>query len=216
MTLLQTLISYKKVTCPHYYLYPYLPYTTGRNTHSHSLLKFKQGQQPDLDGWIDCGVEAIATVPLPSSTVIIRALHHNETIALTERPNSLDLLGIALAARIQTRYQPSLLLKHRTTRPIAALTREDRAAELHNIYYVGEAGDAPRSILILDDILTTGTTIKAILAALLPRFPFCAFNVFTLARAMYDAGDSALPIRGRTYQLEPGMNWILADPSGHG
>lgn len=186
-----------------------------RDSFSHSLLRFKEGYSPDLAAWIDCSLEALAREPFPPQTLLVRALHHHETSAPPPHPTSLDLLGQALASRLQTRYQPSLICKYHTTRPIKGFTRVGRAAELKDIYSVNDTGSDPHSILIFDDIYTTGATMRAILDALRPRFPDCRFSVFTLARAIFDASDSSdRPIRGRIFQLEKDMNWILADPPG--
>jgi predicted amidophosphoribosyltransferase len=216
MTLLRTSIAYGDSSYPHYYLCPYLPVSAGRDTLSHSLLKFKLGRQPDLNGWIDCSLEALAAAPLLPHTTIVRALHHDETTVLPDNPASLDLLGEALASRFQSDYRSTLLHKSRLTRQIKGFSKEQRTAELRDSYYSEDfPGDG--AILILDDILTTGATVKAILAALRTRSPRSSFSVFTLARATYGARpNGAPPLKGQNYQLEQGMDWILAeDPAGY-
>lgn len=230
---------------PHYYLCHYRPKSTGRDTLSRSLLKFKLGQQPDLSGWIDCSLYALAGAgtPILPHTTIIRALHHEETAVPGDSPASLDRLGRALAALSQSVYQPSLLRKSRTTREIKGFTREQRVIELQDLYYMAEPAlpllpqqsparwsrfntghpDIPEpsppdpdpilmdNILIIDDVLTTGTTIRSIIAALRSRYPRSALSIFTLARAAYDTPGNATVIKGQTYQLEQGMDWMLAE-----
>ena len=85
MPLHQTYLSYKKELYPHYYLCHYLPRSAGRDTLSHSLLKFKRSRQPDLEGWIDCALEMTTSMPVPPGATLIRALHHNET-AIPDTP----------------------------------------------------------------------------------------------------------------------------------
>ena len=65
----------------HYYLCHYLPLTSGSDTVSRSLLKFKRGIQPDLDNWLSRALTGLGGIlpTLPPDTIIIRALHHKET-----------------------------------------------------------------------------------------------------------------------------------------
>ncbi len=218
MPLQRTSIPIGNASYPHYYLCHYLPRSAGRDTLSHSLLKFKLGRQPDLSGWIDCSLNTLAGAgtPILPHTTIVRALHHEETAVHEASPASLDTLGHALAARFQSDYQPSLLRKSRPTREIKGFTREQRAIELQDLYYLAEPAPGPPSvkpnpILIIDDILTTATTIRAIIAVLRTHYTRSTISIFTLAKATYDAPASALSVKGQNYQLEQGMDWVLAE-----
>src|SRR6186713_319184 len=105
MALQQTYLSCNGELYPHYFLCCYLPRSAGRDTFSHSLLKFKLGRQPDLDGWIDCALEALATIDIPAGTILVRALHHDET-NIPDIPVSLDVLASRLGRRLHIRYLP--------------------------------------------------------------------------------------------------------------
>ncbi len=211
MALLHENLQIGNASYPHYYLCRYLPSAAGRDTLSHSLLRFKLGRQPDLSGWIDCILATLASLPILPQTTIVRALHHDETAVLLDHPASLDRLGAALAARFHSDYRPSLLRKQRPSRPIKGFSKEKRTDELRDLYYMEELLPAG-PILILDDILTTGATVAAILAALLPCSPRSSFTIFTLARATYEASpNESLPLKGQNYQLEPGMDWTMAE-----
>ncbi|HMH22715.1 MAG TPA: phosphoribosyltransferase [Puia sp.] len=221
MGLQQAFIRVNEFTYPHYYLCNYLPVSAGRDRLSHSLLLFKRGEQPDLDGWIDCSLTILAeglsqcSPGLFSGGTIIRALHHNETTAGSAGPVSLDQLGRALALRFDCRYAPHLLLKSRVTRPIKAFTRQQRESELGDTYYI-EVREPPgaegRPFLIIDDILTTATTVRMIIAVVRERFPGSPLFVFTLARADYDAGPNrSTPLKGQHYQLEQDTDWLVAE-----
>ena len=70
---------------------------------------------------------------------------------------------------------------------------QQRTAELQNVYQINPAAinaaatppapnAAPTSILLLDDILTTGATILSILQTLHNAFPTCPVTIFTLAK----------------------------------
>ena len=223
MSLHHSTLSLENGSCPHYYLCHYLPRSAGRDTLSHSLLKFKLGRQPDLSGWIDCALDTLAGGLLPPGATIIRALHHEETCIGDDNPASLDELARALATRFQCHYLPAFLRKYRRTRPIKGFNKEQRVAELRDLYYIGDPSFprqpfplSPKSnhILLLDDILTTGTTVRAIIAAILHHYPLASFSVFTLARATYNADlNNTQPLKGRHYQLEQDRDWVLAEPN---
>jgi predicted amidophosphoribosyltransferase len=233
MSLQQTSILYNNTLYPHYYLCNYLPVSVGKDTLSHSLLKFKRGRQPDLNGWIDCSQEMLANNPrppdattIPPDSIIIRALHHEETLLRENAPPaSLDKLGSALAHQFKGRYLPHLLRKSLPTQQIKGLSKEQREAELQGLYSLHPAPAAPSaspiappsgqptpSFLIIDDILTTGTTMKMIIGAILRSYPKANLLIFTLAKADYDTSfNRSTPLQGQNYQLEPGRNWVVAE-----
>jgi predicted amidophosphoribosyltransferase len=195
MRLQETTIFFQKDRYRHYYLCHYLPLCSGIDTVSRSLLKFKRGAQPDLDSWIDRTLRGFHETPvvLPPDTLIIRALRHKETRPIPDPPSSLDHLGQALSRQLHTPYLPHLLYKTRSTTVNQVLTRQQRTAELQNVYQIDSsalpaakdaASTTPTSILLLDDILTTGATILSILQTLHNAFPNCTVTIFTLAKTL--------------------------------
>jgi predicted amidophosphoribosyltransferase len=218
MALQQTFLSYNNALYDHYYLCRYLPRSAGRDTLSHSLLKFKQGRHPDLEGWIDCATEMLTAMPLPPHTTLIRALHHNET-TIPDTPIALDLLGQALASRFHHHYCPRLLQKARLTAPVKAFAKPQREEELQDLYSIAPSdtaapGGIPRHWLIIDDILTSGATARAILQAILDRYPTAPVTIFTLTRAdIATPPHSSTSLKGRHYQLEEGQDWTVSEPS---
>ena len=187
MGLQETSILVENIRYRHYYLCHYIPLTTGIDTVSRSLLKFKRGAQPDLGNWLDrslCAIQA-KPIPLPSGAIIIRALHHRETRVTPDHPCSLDLLGQTLAGHFRVPYLPGLLHKTRPTVINQGLTRTQRQAELQDVYAINPAAfiQPPprlRSILLLDDILTSGTTVRAIIRTIRPAAD--SISIFTLAK----------------------------------
>jgi len=80
--------------------------------------------------------------------------------------------------------------------------------------YPGQPDVSQRPFLIIDDILTTATTIKMIIEAILMHFPRSPIIVFTLAKADYDGSSNrSAALKGQNYQLEQGMHWIVAEES---
>lgn len=217
MALQQTYLSYNNEIYPHYYLCHYLPRSAGRDTLSHSLLKFKRCRQPDLGGWIDCALEMLTAMPVPPGATLVRALHHNET-TIPDTPVALDLLGGQLATRFHHHYHPRLLQKARPNRPVKTFGKPRRKEELRGLYSIDSAYAAtlpegpPKHWLIIDDILTSGATIHAVIQAIHQSYPGTPLTVFTLTKA-----ETTIPphtpaaIKGLHYQLEQGADWVLAE-----
>jgi hypothetical protein len=232
MSLQEASIKYNDSLYRYYYLCHYLPLSAGVDTLSRSLLKFKRGIQPDLNAWIECTLEVFHNIPLSPGTIIIRALRHDETqvhgsppaALLPSSPSlySLDLLGQTLAANFQCRYLPSLLCKSRPTLSNKGLTRGQRETELNDVYSItpGSTGIPPLPasgsphlpFLLIDDILTTGTTIRTIIHTLHQTFPLSPLQVFTLAKAdnAPDLNRSSPP-QSQNYHLEEDAGWIIAE-----
>jgi predicted amidophosphoribosyltransferase len=179
----------------HYYLCPYLPLTAGQDPISISLLKFKQRAQPDLDAWIECAVQHLQPLNLDPDTIILRALRHDETTVRTEFPTALDLLGHTLAARLDCHYQPTHLLKSKTTLPNKHLTRHQRRNQLQDVYNIpNPITTIPQPpFLLIDDILTTGATMRALIHTLRQYYITSPIRAFTLARVDYHSPNRSLP-----------------------
>jgi predicted amidophosphoribosyltransferase len=198
MGLQESSIFFQQIRHRHYFLCHYLPLASGIDTVSRSLLKFKRGAQPDLDNWLNRALACFHEIQpcLPPATIIVRALHHKETLPGQDRPSSLDRLGRALSASLHFRYLPHLLQKSRPTTINQGLTRPQRETELRDVYSLNPAAlpgplppnsaaappAAPTSILLIDDILTTGATVLSILKTLHATWPGCTIIIFTLAK----------------------------------
>ncbi len=223
MGLQQTSICYDRdLTYRHYFLCNYLPGSAGRDSFSESLLKFKRGQHPDLEAWIDCSLEESARIPIGRETVILRPLHHMETTIDPMRPASLDLLGDAMAERFGCLYRPTLLSRSGNMPEIKWLGREQRISALRGAYRLtGELpGGTGTQWLVLDDIVTTGATMNAVMESLMARLsPFekPSLLAFSLAKAGYDPSLNLFNrLQGRNYQLEQGASWLAEEgPAGY-
>ena len=172
----------------HYYCSIYLAASAGQDPVSYSMIKFKQSIEPDQTEWINAALTAIAeTNParLPEPDIIVRALHHDETSAPAAPDTTpLDRLGTALAKTLQAVYLPQLIHKHAPTIPLRGLKRPDREEQTRLSY---QAAIPPNllnvRILLIDDILTTGSTAAAILHTL-SKAGADPIGIFTLAKAL--------------------------------
>jgi len=97
-----------------------------------------------------------AVVPVPMSRAKLRRRGYNQA----------ELLARALARRLRLRCDMSLLAKRLDRRPQSTLARAERAANVRGAFKASERSKS-KSILLVDDVCTTGETLRACAAALL-------------------------------------------------
>jgi ComF family protein len=94
-------------------------------------------------------------VPVPMSRAKLRRRGYNQA----------ELLARALARRLRLRCDPALLAKRLERRPQSTLAKAARAANVRGAFAASERA-ASKSILLVDDVCTTGETLRACAAAL--------------------------------------------------
>ena len=102
----------------------------------------------------DLAFDAIVPIPMHRSQKRIRGY------------NQAELLAIALARRIRVRCAPTLLGKTVARRRQSTLARSERMANVRGVFAASAGADA-KSILVVDDICTTGETLRAAAQTLL-------------------------------------------------
>lgn len=189
----------------HFYLCHYRPVTKGGDELSRSLLRFKKHEPVDVDAWASCSGKAIAKCVPPRAT-ILRALHSYEFEA-GPSDKALDTLCTTVAREASASYAPHRLKKRSTHRSLRLLTKAERFAELSGQYLFAQ--DEPVDhILVVDDILTTGATLFAIIRAIRQN-TFCPIRLFTLATTDHSArGNDALQLDTRPYAWMGGAGWL--------
>jgi hypothetical protein len=146
---------------------------------------------------------------LAADTLILRAFHHRETSIVKDPPVALDVLGNEIARRFGCLYAPEWLGKHRSTAQLRRLRQRSlRDGELSGAYYwkgpplpadpaVPAVPADPadplvaqvprfRYLWIIDDILTTGSTIGAILQTVMPVMGTAQPFALTLGKTSVD------------------------------
>ena len=78
--------------------------------------------------------------------------------------NQADLLGQRVAERMNIRYWPDALRRERDTEQQARLNVQQRADNVKDAFAAADA--ANQSVLLIDDVVTTGATLKACAEAL--------------------------------------------------
>ena len=181
----------------HYYLCNYRPKYTGTDQLSNSLIRFKQLSRIDVEAWTECALSELKKLKF-KNVLTLRALGSNETSVPPSSRTALDWMGKKIAQKLEVDYCPELLSKIKATHSLKLLTKTEREMALQNVYSFN--GDDAEEVLILDDILTTGTTMKAIIQAIRMALPSCPINLFTLASTDHQALlNSDLTLTGTSY-----------------
>lgn len=132
-----------------------------------AVRRFKYGGRPDLAGPLgarlaaavhDAGLRADLVVPVPLHPRKLRERGYNQAA----------LLAGAVARAAGTRVAARGLLRARDTAAQASLSRRGRLDNLADAFRVRSPGAIRgRRVLLVDDVATTGATLRACAAALL-------------------------------------------------
>lgn len=153
------------------------------------VLRFKHGDRlegaPSFARWMaragaDLVGEADVIVPVP--------LHRFRLLA--RRYNQAALLAMALGRLAGKPVEPDLLLRRRRTPVQGHMNREDRRRNVKGAFAVRErklALVAGKSVLLIDDVLTTGATAGEC-ARVLTRAGAASVDVLTLGRVVLGGG----------------------------
>lgn len=101
-------------------------------------------------------------IPIPLSRARMRARGYNQVYEILHAGKS----------HVQIPIETKILIRTRDTRPQTELTREKRLVNLHDAFGVVQGEKITgKHILLVDDVMTTGTTLKTAKASLLPYNP---------------------------------------------
>lgn len=120
---------------------------------------------------LNWGAELLIPVPLGKNRLKERGYNQ---VGLVARP---------LAYRVGLEYAPRALWKIRETRSQVGLTISQRRENVHEAYQADPQMVKRRSVLLLDDVATTGSTIHACTDALLSAGAR-EVHALTIARAL--------------------------------
>jgi ComF family protein len=118
-----------------------------------------------------------AVIPVPLGRKRLKERGYNQ-VALVARP---------LAYEVGIEYIPRALQKTRETRSQVGLTISQRNENVHNAYQADPQVIKGRSVLLMDDVATTGSTISACTESLLSAGAQEVY-VLTIARALSHHG----------------------------
>ena len=117
-------------------------------------------------------VDYITTIPSTKKRIQKRGYNHTE------------LLASKLAKKLNLPYIKPLI-KIKETKPLARLNPLERFLEINGAFQIDEKtlNLDYKSILLIDDILTTGTTAVEVARALKETYPECKIYLLVLATA---------------------------------
>jgi ComF family protein len=79
--------------------------------------------------------------------------------------NQVAMIAMPLAMGLNVRYAPRQLVRNKETRTQVGLSRAERRENTHNAFQA-RTGVAGKTVLVVDDVATTGSTLSACAAAL--------------------------------------------------
>ena len=83
---------------------------------------------------------------------------------LKRRYNQSDLLGRPIARKLELSYSPDILVRRRNTQPMEGKTIEERRLMVANSIFASPRQKhrlSGRSVLLVDDVMTSGATLAA-------------------------------------------------------
>jgi len=132
-------------------------------------------------------IDAVVPIPLHRARYLERGYNQSEWIA----QGCAESLGVSLV--------PGLLRRTRATVSQTTLTKEERYTNVAGVFEVRhDTLVKGKRILVIDDTLTTGSTLKAAIYSLLEKD----------ARSVIPAAAAVAPLR---MALEPGLTKVVSD-----
>jgi len=145
----------------------------------------KYRDRVDLARWMaDWMMRAGSQLIVETDVIVPVPLHW--TRFLSRRFNQSAELGRAIAAQAAKRYEPEALTRVKATRRQVGLRVEQRRSNVRAAFKVpttSEIDISGRRVLLIDDVYTTGATVRAAAKALL-RGGAAEVNVLTFARVL--------------------------------
>ena len=101
------------------------------------------------ESFLKLGIDALVPVPVSKKRRSERGY------------NQAELIADAMSKELHIPVDTGLLLRPVATDPLKKLTRQERVKNLMKAFSIGRQDNIPESILLVDDIYTTGATIEA-------------------------------------------------------
>lgn len=158
-------------------------------TISNSLIKFKDKVPNYPLLWTHWAVAEFQKEGVEID-VIVRALASEEVSC--SRNEALDYLGTKLANAVEAKYMPEILAKRRANQSLKKLKRDQREEVLKDNYYIADTSKLSNgdTILIIDDVSTSGTTVNTIRKVLKDKYPNSPIYAFFLCKTTDDVNGN--------------------------
>jgi ComF family protein len=122
--------------------------------------------------------------------------------------NQADLLARRCASRLGIPYLREALIWQRETPPQVGLSAAERRANVRDAFALAHprftAALAGKRIALVDDVTTTGSTLDAAAAALLPASPAAVYGLAVARPSLHDDDNASRAARGVTARTSTG------------
>lgn len=166
-----------------YFLCYYIPSKQDTTPVSSLLLKFKNNESEQIINQFCAWAGSELLKEGIQIQTIVRALNNNETVPTHK--TALDKLGFKLAEYLNADYNPGLLEKLRPTIPLKGIAFEKRKMEIERAYFFKKALSEKHSILVIDDVYTTGATTDEIIRSIKLDNPNVVIYIFTMGKTEF-------------------------------
>lgn len=174
-----------ELSVPGYSLGYYIPSGKDVTELSNLLLEFKHNISHDIVTELSHWAAEELFKKRIRMDIVIRALRSHETEAIQE--TALDTLGYTLAEYLKAVYQPEALMKTRETYSLKKIEWVKRKVEIENVYNVNsEYLHEGISVLIIDDIYSSGATMNEIIRSLKSSDINMSIYFFTLGKTAFE------------------------------
>jgi predicted amidophosphoribosyltransferase len=165
-----------------YHLCYYLSKNIQKDADQNLILDFKRYEEPAVRHLLVRAIENLQYLDIDNDLMIVRALSSSEMKIGDMGSIALDLLGLSLSDVYDCTYLPSIVFKKRKIPSVKALNITERSEALAGLYdFKAAEFDGYTKLLIIDDVVTTGTTACAIMMPFLKAHPKTEVIVFALA-----------------------------------
>jgi hypothetical protein len=146
-----------------------------------TIIDFKNCEEYAVRHLVIESLEKLQYLDIPGYLLVVRAFGNKELTHGDMGTGSLDRLGVSISGVFDWEYDPAVIYKKRTV-PIKSLSILQRQAVMEGIYgFKPEGFENLRRVLIIDDVVTTGTTVRAIAEPILKVFPKAEIIAFAIA-----------------------------------
>ena len=166
----------------------YIPVGTGDATLiSRSIIMFKEGITAAVDLWSELLAEELGSVA-GDFDAILRPLSSKETAE--HIPGPLDVMGKRLGEKLGIPYLPQFFIKDEVRQPLHKISSGAKRYNVlidnyHLKYNINPAIIGKARFLLIDDVTTSGSTVRVIADIIHKYYPDISLSFAALARTSH-------------------------------